>query len=64
MGSTFILIIALIMPNGELSLASDQVEACPAKETLAAYMEDLKSTGQIKEWDANCVEVPAQGMNI
>lgn len=60
-----IFILALIMSTGELTLETIQVEECPPKEELVATMEELKSKGEIIEWDANCVMLPvAKGQPI
>jgi hypothetical protein len=63
--NVFIFFLALITNTGELQIATKVVDACPDKETFVAQMEELKSTGKIKEWDANCVAVPtAPGQSI
>jgi hypothetical protein len=61
----FIFILAVITSSGELSLITTQVDQCPEKEAFVAEMEALKEKGEIIEWDANCVSLPAaKGQSI
>ena len=57
--NVFIFVLAIITSSGDLTLITNQVTQCPEKDAFVAEMEELKSKGEIKEWDANCVMLPA-----
>ena len=54
----FLFVIAIISNEGELQMKAIEVEACPAKEEFVASMEQMKNSGQLKEWNAICYELP------
>ena len=57
--NTFIFVLAIITNSGELSLHSEQVAACPDKQTFVTQMEAMKEKGEFKDWNATCITVPA-----
>lgn len=52
-------VLAIILPTGELDMSVMEVKACPDKGAFFSAMEEAKGKGEIIDWNANCVTVPA-----
>ena len=57
----FAFIIALVTSDGQLEMKGNYVETCPDKESFVQVMEDLKAKGELKDWDAICVDLSKIG---
>jgi len=59
---TFVLFVAIILPNGELEINHKVVDECPTDGFFEAAMETKKIHGEFISWSAACfyldMEVP------
>lgn len=59
----FLFVVAIVTNDGELQMRSLNVEACPEQGAFSAAMDNLKAKGEMKEWNAMCIKLPAQGQD-
>lgn len=50
----FLLIIAIVLPTGEIQVSHTFVPKCPTKEEVFAVMQPMKERGEISGWGGNC----------
>lgn len=60
----FLFIISIVTAEDQLVTRVIEVESCPAKEEFTAGMEDLKSQGKLKQWQAYCYKLPSSGQGV
>ena len=51
----YVFLLIVILPNGEPSVKSSLVEACPNIRLVYEGYESLVESGDIKQWDAQCI---------
>lgn len=54
----FILILAVVMPNGEVRIAKEFVAECPADEVVVAVMRPKVESKEILAWGGTCGPIP------
>ena len=59
----FLFIVAVMMNDGHIEMRAVPVEACPQADKFSAGMDALQNLGKLKEWNAMCVKLPAQGQD-
>lgn len=50
----FLLIIAIVLPTGEVDVKHTIVPECPTKEEVVAIMKPMRDAGDIIAWGGNC----------
>ena len=50
----FILILAIVLPNGEIQVKHTLVPSCPTQEEFSKVMKPLKDSGEIIGWGGEC----------
>lgn len=59
----FIFVLSIVTNDGELQMKAFNVEACPDKAGFSTAMDNLKSKGEMKEWNAICIPIKPQGQD-
>lgn len=54
MTSFFILIIAIVLPTGEVQVQHTFVPKCPTQEEVTAVMKPMKDRKEILAWGGSC----------
>jgi hypothetical protein len=50
----FILIIAIVLPDGEIKVNHTLVPSCPTQEEIVKVLKPMKENGEIIGWGGNC----------
>ena len=50
----FILILAIVLPNGEIQVKHTLVPSCPTQEEFSKVMKPMKDAGEIIGWGGDC----------
>lgn len=53
----FILILAVIMPSGEIRVDSSVLDECPEKTLFTAQMETKRIHKEVIDWEARCYRI-------
>lgn len=51
----YVFLVIVILPSGETSVRSSPVDACPNIQLVHEGYESLVESGDIKQWDAQCI---------
>lgn len=57
MSQFFLLILAVVLPTGEVQVSHTFVSKCPTQEEVVAIMKPMKEKGEIIAWGGNCTSM-------
>lgn len=55
--ATYLFIMALVMPDGEITVAHSFVNSCPSVEEVTKELQPLKDKGDILGWGGKCERI-------